>query len=45
MGDMTLSAPIVGPHGQPLGAVHVVAPTSRWTMTDQSSPGRLGQPY
>ena len=34
MGDMTLSAPVVGPHGQPLGAVHVVAPTSRWSMTE-----------
>jgi DNA-binding IclR family transcriptional regulator len=34
IGDMTLSAPIIGPHGHPLGAVHIVAPTSRWTMTD-----------
>jgi DNA-binding IclR family transcriptional regulator len=34
LGDMTISAPVVGAHGHPLGAVHVVAPTSRWTLTE-----------
>jgi IclR family transcriptional regulator, pca regulon regulatory protein len=33
LGDMSISAPIVGAHGHPLGAVHVVAPTSRWTLS------------
>lgn len=34
LGDMSISAAIVGAQGQALGAVHVVAPTSRWTMTE-----------
>lgn len=34
LGDMTVSAPIVGAHGHPMGSVHVVAPTSRWTPTE-----------
>jgi DNA-binding IclR family transcriptional regulator len=34
LGDMTISAAIVGAHGRPLGAVHVVAPSSRWTLAD-----------
>jgi len=31
LGDMVLGAPVIGPHGRPVAAVHVVAPTSRWT--------------
>ncbi|MDA8448735.1 IclR family transcriptional regulator [Acidovorax sp. NCPPB 3859] len=31
LGDMTLAAPVVGGRGRPVAAVHVVAPTSRWT--------------
>jgi DNA-binding IclR family transcriptional regulator len=34
LGDMSIAAPVVGALGRPLGAVHVVAPTSRWTMQD-----------
>jgi len=32
LGDMTIGAPVMGRSGRPLGAVHVVAPTSRWTL-------------
>jgi len=31
LGDMVLAAPVIGSHGRPVAAVHVVAPTSRWT--------------
>jgi len=31
LGDMVLGAPVIGSHGRPVAAVHVVAPTSRWT--------------
>jgi len=31
LGDMVLGAPVIGQHGRPVAAVHVVAPTSRWT--------------
>jgi IclR family pca regulon transcriptional regulator len=34
LGDMTIAAPIMGGSGRPVGAVHVVAPTSRWTLED-----------
>ena len=34
LGDMTLAAPVIGSQGRPVGAVHVVAPTSRWTMDE-----------
>jgi IclR family pca regulon transcriptional regulator len=34
LGDMVVAAPIVGALGRPVGAVHVVAPTSRWTLAD-----------
>lgn len=34
LGDMTVAAPIVGAHGRPVACVHVVAPTSRWTLED-----------
>jgi IclR family transcriptional regulator, pca regulon regulatory protein len=33
LGDMTVSAPIVGAHG-PMGSIHVVAPTSRWSLAE-----------
>lgn len=31
LGDMTLAAPICDANGRPVGSVHVVAPTSRWS--------------
>lgn len=34
LGDMTLAAPIINGAGAPVASVHVVAPTSRWTMQD-----------
>ncbi len=34
LGDMTIAAPVIGGNGRPLGAIHVVAPTSRWSMED-----------
>lgn len=34
LGDMTLAAPVMGSHGRPIASVHLVAPTSRWTMED-----------
>jgi len=34
LGDMAIGAAIVGSDGYPLGAIHIVAPTSRWTMAD-----------
>ncbi|CAN7517443.1 MULTISPECIES: IclR family transcriptional regulator [unclassified Variovorax] len=34
LGDMTVAAPVLGSNGRPVAAVHVVAPTSRWTMDD-----------
>lgn len=34
LGDMTLGAPVIGRNGRPIAAVHVVAPTSRWTMQE-----------
>ncbi|WP_020205667.1 MULTISPECIES: IclR family transcriptional regulator [Cupriavidus] len=34
LGDMTIAAPVIGGNGRPLGAVHVVAPTSRWTREE-----------
>ena len=34
LGDMSIAAPIVGALGRPLGAVHVVAPTSRWSLEE-----------
>lgn len=34
LGDMTLAAPVLGASGRPLGAIHVVAPTSRWTLEE-----------
>lgn len=34
LGDMTISAPVIGRNGRPVAAVHVVAPTSRWTQAE-----------
>ena len=34
LGDMTLGAPVIGSHGRPVAAVHIVAPTSRWTREE-----------
>jgi len=34
LGDMSIAVPIAGAQGRPLGAVHVVAPTSRWTLEE-----------
>ena len=34
LGDMTLAAPIFNSNGVPVAAVHVVVPTSRWTLQD-----------
>ncbi|MFA8391318.1 IclR family transcriptional regulator [Burkholderia ubonensis] len=37
IGDMSIAAPVLGSQGQPVAAVHVVAPTSRWTFDDARS--------
>lgn len=34
LGDMILAAPVLGASGRPLGAIHVVAPTSRWSLEE-----------
>lgn len=34
LGDMTLGAPIIGSQGHPVAAIHVVAPTSRWSQAE-----------
>ncbi len=34
LGDMGLAAPLVDRQGQPVGALHLSPPTSRWTMDD-----------
>jgi len=31
-GDVTIAAPVLGEDGQPLAAVNISAPTSRWTL-------------
>lgn len=33
-GDLTLGAPIMGPHGRPIASVNLSGPTSRWTLAD-----------
>ncbi|MBS0392989.1 MAG: helix-turn-helix domain-containing protein [Proteobacteria bacterium] len=33
-GDLTIGAPILGAHGQPVAAVNVSGPTSRWTLEE-----------
>jgi len=37
LGDMTLAAPIVSGNGRPLGAIHLVAPTGRWTAEEMET--------
>ncbi|MDF3838711.1 IclR family transcriptional regulator [Cupriavidus basilensis] len=34
LGDMTIAAPVLGGSGRPVGAIHVVAPTSRWSREE-----------
>ena len=34
LGDMNVAAAVIGAQGVPMGAVHVPAPTSRWSMAD-----------
>jgi DNA-binding IclR family transcriptional regulator len=34
LGDMTIGAPVLDAQGRPIAAVHVMAPTSRWTLAD-----------
>lgn len=34
LGDMTIAAPIIGRSGMPVACVHIVAPTSRWTLEE-----------
>lgn len=34
IGDMTIAAPVLDGERRPVAAVHVVAPTSRWTLAD-----------
>jgi DNA-binding IclR family transcriptional regulator len=36
-GDLTIAAAVIGADGQPLGAVNVSAPTSRWTLAELRS--------
>jgi IclR family transcriptional regulator, pca regulon regulatory protein len=31
-GDLTIAAPLLGPDAEPLGALNISAPTSRWTL-------------
>lgn len=40
LGDMTLGAPVIGRNGRPVAAVHIVAPTNRWTPEEAEQ--RLG---
>lgn len=34
LGDMTLGTPVIGGQGRPVAAVHIVAPTNRWTPAE-----------
>lgn len=34
LGDMNLGVPVLGANGRPVAAVHIVAPSSRWTMEE-----------
>ncbi len=36
-GDVTIAAAVLGPHGAPLAAVNISAPTSRWTLAELRS--------
>lgn len=40
LGDMTLAAPVLDLSGRPIAAIHVVAPTNRWSAEDAIT--RLG---
>lgn len=40
LGDMTIASPVLNNQGAPVAAVHVVAPTSRWTQEEAEK--RLG---
>lgn len=42
LSDMTLGAPVLDARGRPVAAIHVVAPTGRWTGDEV--PARLGAP-
>ncbi|GAB7549786.1 IclR family transcriptional regulator [Cupriavidus sp. CuC1] len=42
LGDMTIAAPVIGGNGRPLGAIHLVAPTGRWTREEAER--KLGPP-
>jgi len=42
LGDMTIAAPIVSANGRPLGAIHLVAPTGRWSAEEMET--KLGPP-
>lgn len=42
LGDMTIAAPIVSANGRPLGAIHLVAPTGRWSPEEMET--KLGPP-
>ena len=33
-GDLSIAAPVLGMDGQPLAAINISAPTSRWSLTD-----------
>ncbi|ANH74148.1 bacterial transcriptional regulator family protein [Ralstonia insidiosa] len=37
LGDMTIAAPIVSGNGRALGAIHLVAPTGRWTPEEMEN--------
>ncbi|CAJ0695975.1 MULTISPECIES: IclR family transcriptional regulator [Ralstonia] len=37
LGDMTIAAPVVSSNGRPLGAIHLVAPTGRWTAEEMET--------
>ena len=34
---MTIAAPVVGGNGRALGAIHLVAPTGRWTPDEMEA--------
>src|SRR5215472_14329583 len=36
-GDVTIAAPVLGEDGQPLAAINISAPTSRWTLPELRS--------
>ena len=37
LGDMTIAAPVIGGNGRALGAIHLVAPTGRWTPDEMEA--------